>query len=62
MIKNINIVQDSKVLTIRIRLTEKTTPSKEGRLVLATTDGEMQLYGLRLSVLCLQEKKEGTQK
>ena len=57
--KNIWIDQSAAVLTIRIDLAERTSPSKEGRLVLATTGGGVKLPGgLELSVLCLRDEKK----
>ncbi len=59
MMKNIQIDKGATTLTVRIDLTERPTPSKEGRLILATTGGRMIKLagGLQLSVLCLQDKK-----
>ncbi len=56
--KNIWIDQSDAVLTIRIDLTKRSTPSKDGRLILATTGSPIKLSGgLQLSVCCLQDEK-----
>lgn len=58
MRKNIDIELTAGYLTIRIDLGEQATPSKEGRLILATTGRMIRLeHGLQLSLLCLKDEK-----
>ncbi len=57
--KNIEIDLGAAVLTIRIDLSKRPSPSKEGRLVLATTGRAVKLAGgLELSLLCLKDDRE----
>ncbi len=57
--KNIEIDLGATLLTIRIDLSKRTSPSKEGQRVLATTGRAVKLAGgLELSVLCLRDEKK----
>ncbi len=59
--KNIRIDQSVTVLSIHIYLDAPPYPSKEGRLILASTDGVVKLPGgVSLSVQCMKDEKHET--